>query len=502
MGKNNKNDRQAIYLRGNGIKYAILIDKNEKLKVIPYTFDYVTFLFGGLAYLLRKEFLKGIALIVAEILLIVALSMPIGLILNFVVTFGLAIFSGKDYVNKLINEGAISFVDYEENGYSYKYVEGREVSNFEEKKGKRKRNKIKESIKYQNVAFYIATIFIVSSGIITTGMTMKDDSNEGNKNIYANKDKEENNISNFILLLTEKDKLNSFAIVEFDKENKKVNAKYYDGRLIVKNGEKSINISEIYNKDKIIDEKILEDEFNISNVKELKFSLEDYKKFIKDPKGEDLETIYNNILFESTKFDDDKYKEFIDSISLLEKDTDLDKVNEKYIELEVANEYKETVNKDIFKLSKGDYKEIKLSKLVSEKAVEALKEEISYNVIYYINDADLDINDIVIKLKEKDKEIKAKEEEAAKLEEEEKARQEAINENNQNNNTNNNYNGNTNGNNSNNNNKPKPKPEKPKPTPTPTPDPLPTPDPEPTPEPEPTPPTGDGSETNPSVNNN
>ena len=502
MGKSNKNDRQAIYLKGNGIKYAILIDKNENLKVIPYTFDYATFLFGGLAYLFRKEFLKGIALTVAEVLIIVALRMPIGLILNFAVTFGLAIFSGKDYVNKLMNEGAISFVDYEENGYSFQYIEGREVSNFEEKKGKRKRKKIKDSMKYQNLAFYIATIFIVSSGIITTGMTMKNDSDEGKKNIYANKNKEENNISNFILLLTEKDELNSFAIVEFDKENKKVDAKYYDGRLLVKNGEKSINISEIYNRDKFIDEKIFKEEFNITNIKELKISLEDYKKFIKDPKGEELETIYNNILLESAKFDEEKYKEFIESISLLEKDTDGTKVNEKYINIEVANEYKEIANKDTFKLSKGNYKEIKLSKLVSDKAVKALKEEISHNVIYYINDSDLDINDIVIKLKEKDKEIKVKEEEAARLEEEEKARQESLNENNQNNNTNNNYNGNTNSNNSSNNNtsnkpKPTPKPEKPKPE---EPEEPPV---EPEQPSEPSPPTDEGdTDSNQNVNNN
>lgn len=40
MGKKGDNKHNDFtYLRGKGIKYAVLVDKDEKLKIIPYNFD-------------------------------------------------------------------------------------------------------------------------------------------------------------------------------------------------------------------------------------------------------------------------------------------------------------------------------------------------------------------------------------------------------------------------------------------------------------------------------
>lgn len=81
MGKKGDNKHNDFtYLRGKGIKYAVLVDKDEKLKIIPYNFDYVTFLFGGISYLIRKEIIKGISLILVQALLIYIINIPIGLV--------------------------------------------------------------------------------------------------------------------------------------------------------------------------------------------------------------------------------------------------------------------------------------------------------------------------------------------------------------------------------------------------------------------------------------
>ena len=61
---------EYTFLKGKGIKYAILVDKNNNLKVIPYNFDYLTFLLGGIASLIRKEFIKGVGLLLVQCLLI------------------------------------------------------------------------------------------------------------------------------------------------------------------------------------------------------------------------------------------------------------------------------------------------------------------------------------------------------------------------------------------------------------------------------------------------
>ncbi len=140
MGKKgDKKYNNLMHLRGRGIKYAVLVDKNEKLKIIPYNFYYVTFLFGGISYLIRKHILKGIALILAQAIFIYTFKIPVGLVLNYIITFILALFSGKDYVGSLINSGAIEFNNYEKNGCSLEYNQDKEITALQEKKGKRKK---------------------------------------------------------------------------------------------------------------------------------------------------------------------------------------------------------------------------------------------------------------------------------------------------------------------------------------------------------------------------
>ncbi|WP_394895999.1 hypothetical protein [Clostridium baratii] len=256
MGKKGvKKHNDFTYLRGKGIKYAVLVDKDEKLKVIPYNFDYVTFLTGGISYLIRKQILKGISLILVQALIIYILNIPIGLILNYVITFILALFSGKDYGRNLINSGAIEFNSYEENGYSLEYNEDKEITALQEKKGRRKKRSITENIKKQNLIFYIASVAILSIGVIVTGINLKDDTGSKYSGVYANK--EDNNIVNFTILLTDEESLHSFSIVEVNKLENNIKANYYVGELLIKDDEKALSVNEVYKKYGIIKNSII-----------------------------------------------------------------------------------------------------------------------------------------------------------------------------------------------------------------------------------------------------
>ncbi|GAA0855855.1 hypothetical protein GCM10008916_03040 [Clostridium nitritogenes] len=410
MGKKGvKKNNDFTYLRGRGIKYAVLVDKNEKLKIIPYNFDYVTFLFGGISYLVRKQILKGILLVLVQVLLIYILNIPIGLILNYIITFILALFSGKDYGRSLVNNGAIEFNSYEENGYSLEYIEDKEITSLQEKKGRRKKRSITENINMQNLIFYIASIAIISIGVITTGINIKDDVGSKNREVYANK--ENSNIVSFTMLLTDEESLHSFSIVELNKLENTIKANYYVGDLLVKDGKGSFSVNELYKKDRIIKNSIIKENFNVDNSIQLKLDLKDYKKFMDYNKNDSLDKIYNNILLKSIELKDKKFDDFIDSISLLEKNEDKDLVNEKYLESNLVEEYKKIIDKDTFKLTKGEYKEKRLSEIVSVKAILALNDELKDKVIYYIDEKVLDLNDTIKKLKDKDEEIKAKESE-------------------------------------------------------------------------------------------
>ncbi|MGG7161182.1 hypothetical protein [Clostridium baratii] len=405
MGKKGvKKHNDFTYLRGKGIKYAVLVDKDEKLKVIPYNFDYVTFLTGGISYLIRKQILKGISLILVQALIIYILNIPIGLILNYVITFILALFSGKDYGRNLINSGAIEFNSYEENGYSLEYNEDKEITALQEKKGRRKKRSITENIKKQNLIFYIASVAILSIGVIVTGINLKDDTGSKYSGVYANK--EDNNIVNFTILLTDEESLHSFSIVEVNKLENNIKANYYVGELLIKDDEKSLSANELYKKDGIIKNSIIKENFDVDNGMQLKLNLKDYKKFMDYNKNDKLDKIYNNILLKSIELEDKKFDEFINSISILEKNEDKDLVNEKYLESNLVEGYKKTIDKDTFKLTKGEYKEKRLSDIVSTKAILALNGEVKDKTIYYMDEEVLDLNDIIKKLKDKDEELK------------------------------------------------------------------------------------------------
>ncbi len=269
MNVNNFNAH--ILLKGKGIKYAVLVDSENNLKVIPYSLDYLTFLFGGITYLFRKEILKGIALLFIQILSIYILDIPIGIILNFVITFIASMFSGKSYTNKLIREGALPFDEYEENGYSHEYDESIAISRASEKRGSRMLEDYKSSIKRQNTIFYCLGSLTLISIILITGfeMKLKDSSAEKTLTTKPSEEKISENIkleipNEFVVLLTDKGSLESFALIKYDEKNCKLSGKYYNGQVLINRDNKSIPLNEVFKSEGILPQNMFKKYFGIN----------------------------------------------------------------------------------------------------------------------------------------------------------------------------------------------------------------------------------------------
>lgn len=402
------------YLKGKFIKYAVLVDSKNNLKVIPYNFDYLTFLFGGVTYLFRKEILKGVALLFTQALSIYLLGVPIGIILSFIITFIVSIFSGKYYVSNLIKEGALSFDEYEENGYSHEYDENVVLSHSDEKRGNIMIYDYKYSVQRQNTIFYCAGLFVAVSIILLTGFKMRLDNNTEYKSVVTKKTEsgttngENVEISNeFVLLLADDKNIESFALVNFDKDKDKVDCNYYYGQTLVKQGDSSISISKVFEDKGIIPEDILKKYFKIDkDISQIKVDINKLEEIIPKVKDNSIEEKYKEILINSTKLDDEKYDQIIKDASILDKVNN--EVEENYLNYDAALEYKNKVesSKETFEIKKGDYYEIALSSIASKEAIKALGDSIKEDTLYYFDYSDLDCNPLVKKIKEKNKELK------------------------------------------------------------------------------------------------
>lgn len=419
----NKNDfSRHSYLKGKGIKYAVLVDDKNNLKVAPYNFDYLTFLFGGLAYLFRKEIIKGIALLFLQGLSVYLLNVPIGIILSFIITFIVGIFSGKAYTNKLIKEGAMPFDEYEENGYSHEYKENTELSRADEKRGARMNQDYKHSIKKQNTVFYIAGTLMLIAVTLLTGFKVKFNSNNTEYKAVStqgesdskNNDKKIEIPNQFIILLVDDKNIESFALINLDKDKHKMSGKYYNGEVLVKEGDKAIPLNDVFKDNGIIPDEVFRKYFGIDkNVPQIKVDVKKAEEIMPELKDSKVEDKYKDILINTTKLDDENYEKIVRDASILNKVDD--KIEENYLDYDTALKYKSIIkdSKETFDIKKGNYYEISLNSIVSNKAIKALGDAVKGDVLYYFDYNDLDYNDLVKKLKAKNKEIKDAEEEAA-----------------------------------------------------------------------------------------
>ena len=403
MNVDNFNTR--ILLKGKGIKYAVLVDSENNLKVIPYSLDYLTFLFGGITYLFRKEILKGIALLFIQILSIYILDIPIGIILNFVITFIASMFSGKSYTNKLIREGALPFDEYEENGYSHEYDESIAISCASEKRGSRMLEDYKSSIKRQNAIFYFLGLFIVICIILIIGfeMKLKDSSAEKTLTTKPSEEKISENIkleipNEFVVLLTDKGSLESFALIKYDEKNCKLSGKYYNGQVLINRDNKSIPLNEVFKSEGILPQNMFKKYFGINKkLTQIKVDINKLEELLPNIKNSEIDEQYKGLLIKSTKLDDEKYEELIEGGAIL---NDLDgEINEDYLDDEIALGYKKMIldSKINLDIKKGNYYEIALNSIASDSVTESYN--IKQDILYYFDYSDLDHNNLIKKLR-------------------------------------------------------------------------------------------------------
>lgn len=403
MNVNNFNAH--ILLKGKGIKYAVLVDSENNLKVIPYSLDYLTFLFGGITYLFRKEILKGIALLFIQILSIYILDIPIGIILNFVITFIASVFSGKSYTNKLIREGALPFDEYEENGYSHEYDENIAISRASEKRGSRMLEDYKSSIKRQNAIFYFLGLFIVICIILIIGfeMKLKDSSAEKTLTTKPSEEKISENIklempNEFVVLLTDKGSLESFALIKYDEKNCKLSGKYYNGQVLINRDNKSIPLNEVFKSEGILPQNMFKKYFGINKkLTQIKVDINKLEELLPNIKNSEIDEQYKGLLIKSTKLDDEKYEELIEGGFIL---NDLDgEINEDYLDDEIALGYKKMIldSKINLDIKKGNYYEIALNSIASDSVIESYN--IKQDILYYFDYSDLDHNNLIKKLR-------------------------------------------------------------------------------------------------------
>lgn len=403
MNIDNFNTR--ILLKGKGIKYAVLVDSENNLKVIPYSLDYLTFLFGGITYLFRKEILKGIALLFIQILSIYILDIPIGIILNFVITFIASMFSGKSYTNKLIREGALPFDEYEENGYSHEYDESIAISRASEKRGSRMLEDYKSSIKRQNTIFYCLGSLTLISIILITGfeMKLKDSSAEKTLTTKPSEEKISENIkleipNEFVVLLTDKGSLESFALIKYDEKNCKLSGKYYNGQVLINRDNKSIPLNEVFKSEGILPQNMFKKYFGINKkLTQIKVDINKLEELLPNIKNSEIDEQYKGLLIKSTKLDDEKYEELIEGGFIL---NDLDgEINEDYLDDEIALGYKKMIldSKINLDIKKGNYYEIALNSIASDSVIESYN--IKQDILYYFDYSDLDHNNLIKKLR-------------------------------------------------------------------------------------------------------
>ena len=403
MNVDNFNTR--ILLKGKGIKYAVLVDSENNLKVIPYSLDYLTFLFGGITYLFRKEILKGIALLFIQILSIYILDIPIGIILNFVITFIASMFSGKSYTNKLIREGALPFDEYEENGYSHEYDESVAISRASEKRGSRMLEDYKSSIKRQNTIFYCLGSLTLISIILITGfeMKLKDSSAEKTLTTKPSEEKISENIkleipNEFVVLLTDKGSLESFALIKYDEKDCKLSGKYYNGQVLINRDNKSIPLNEVFKSEGILPQNMFKKYFGINKkLTQIKVDINKLEELLPKIKNSKMDEQYKGLLIKSTKLDDEKYEELIEGGAIL---NDLDgEINEDYLDDEIALGYKKMIldSKINLDIKKGNYYEIALNSIASDSVIESYN--IKQDILYYFDYSDLDHNNLIKKLR-------------------------------------------------------------------------------------------------------
>lgn len=353
---------KKIKLRGKIFKYTLLINKQGKRLRVPYNFDYSTFIFGGIVSIIRKQNIKGILLLLGEIVAIFISSGLWGILTRMILTFGAALYTGKSYVDNLIeNRGYIPYELYKENKNnelkelivkeSYvndsKYTDIKRennyvIQNLKEQNSYHKKNR---SLKNNNLIFI--TLIVLMLITACSAVIYKNDFNM--KGILSwNENSKEKINEKFLITIEDKGKINEFAFLNINEESNKIELEYYKNDFKVKEKDKSIPLDTFIKSKKEKPDMVILGLFKKEGFKSINISKDLLIRL--DIKNNSTEDKYRKIL---TNIVNDKYKKEYEEVFKEKDENWLDNYKE-FIELL----RKENDNDNFITVKKGEYKNI------------------------------------------------------------------------------------------------------------------------------------------------
>ncbi|CUP47966.1 ABC transporter [Clostridium baratii] len=353
---------KKIKLRGKIFKYTLLINKQGKRLRVPYNFDYSTFIFGGIVSIIRKQNTKGIVLLIGEIVAIFISSGLWGILTRMILTFGAALYTGKSYVDNLIeNRGYIPYELYKENKNnelkelivkeSYvndsKYTDIKRennyvIQNLKEQNSYHKKNR---SLKNNNLIFI--TLIVLMLITACSAVIYKNDFNM--KGILSwNENSKEKINEKFLITIEDKGKINEFAFLNINEESNKIELEYYKNDFKVKEKDKSILLDTFIKSKKEKPDMVILGLFKKEGFKSINISKDLLIRL--DIKNNSTEDKYRKIL---TNIVNDKYKKEYEEVFKEKDENWLDNYKE-FIELL----RKENDNDNFITVKKGEYKNI------------------------------------------------------------------------------------------------------------------------------------------------
>ena len=178
------NNLKKFKPKGKIIKSVKLINNKKVVKEVLFNFDLTTLAFGFIPSIIRKRYETGVLILLAQLLNLFVVTFPISVITNFVITAIASLFTGKSYVNYLIEEK--SFLPYDI---------WRSMNIDESKKGIK--DKFIKQRKKKLINSYISILFITISLIFSVGYTFKD-----NIFLALSKNHVQMNIKDYLIIMT------------------------------------------------------------------------------------------------------------------------------------------------------------------------------------------------------------------------------------------------------------------------------------------------------------
>ena len=283
------NNLKKFKPKGKIIKSVKLINNDKIVKEVLVNFDLTTLAFGFIPSIIRKRYETGVLILLAQLLNLFVVAFPISVITNFVVTAIAAIFTGKSYVNYLIEEK--SFLPYDI---------WSSMNIGESKKGI-KDNFIKQR-KKKLLSSYISILFITISLIFSMGYAFKD-----NIALALSKNDVQMKIKDYLIIMTtnkdETEIIDSILVLNSKATNELVGT-VYPGKIQVLFNNKSDELNKIASIQDIEALKsILKSNFNIDSSGYIVLN----KSLIN--LSEDNVEMYSKLINDVLKIDSHEFKE-------------------------------------------------------------------------------------------------------------------------------------------------------------------------------------------------